>query len=258
MAITGPTFGAFDQGATPTIACFNKATTPLGVGLEKLIGAMQTFVDHYVAPVWGTPAKLVKSTDYVPGAWAVIFLDDADQPGALAYHDLTPDGLPQSKVFVRTTLQNGDLVSVSASHEFVEMLVDPAINLMSTGPDRRTVYAYEAADPVEDLSFSVNGIAMTDFVYPAYFEMFHKPGSTQFDQMKKVTKPFQILPGGYQIVFKGGKWSQIYGSPEKRKRFAREDRRGHRSEERRKRILKPASPTEIARASARLTRSAPP
>jgi hypothetical protein len=30
----------------------------------------------------------------------MVFLDDADQEGALAYHDLTPDGMPQSKVFV--------------------------------------------------------------------------------------------------------------------------------------------------------------
>ena len=35
----------------------------------------------------------------------MVFLDDADQPGALAYHDLTPDGLPESKVvvFAKTT-----------------------------------------------------------------------------------------------------------------------------------------------------------
>src|SRR5712671_7649906 len=99
-----------------------------------------------------------KIADFIKGAWAVVFLDDADQPGALAYHDLTPDGLPQSKVFVRTTLQNGDLVSVSASHELVEMLVDPAINMMTTGPDPKVMYAYESADPVEALSFEVQGI----------------------------------------------------------------------------------------------------
>ena len=128
---------------------------------------MQVYVDQHVAPVWGTPAKLVKSTGFLKGAWAMVFLDNADQPGALAYHDLTPDGLPLSKVFVKTTLDNGDLVSVSASHELVEMLVDPAINMMTTGPDPKTVYAYESADPVEALSFKVNGIPMSDFVYPA-------------------------------------------------------------------------------------------
>ena len=94
MDTTTATFGAFNQGGVPTIACFNKATIALGVDFDDLIAAMQLFVDKYVAPVWGTPAKLIKSKGFVKDAWAMVFLDDADQPGALAYHDLTPDGLP--------------------------------------------------------------------------------------------------------------------------------------------------------------------
>ena len=232
MANGKPKFGAFNQGVVPSIACFNQATTPLGEDLDKLISAMQTYVDDFVAPVWGTPAKLVKSTGFLPGNWAMVFLDNADQKGALAYHDLTPDGLPIAKVFVKTTLDNNDLVSVSASHELVEMLVDPAINMMTTGPDAKTMYAYESADPVEELNFEVGGIPMSDFVYPAYFEAFRQPGSVQFDEMKQVAKPFQILSGGYQIVFKSGKYSQVFGSASKKKRFDKEDRRGHRSESR--------------------------
>lgn len=232
-------FGAFNQGVIPTIACFNQATVPLGVDFDELIAAMQQYVDKYVAPVWGTPAKLVKTTDFQAGAWAMVFLDDADQPGALAYHDLTPDNLPVSKVFVKTTLDNDQLVSVSASHELVEMLVDPAINMMTTGPDPKATYAYESADPVEEIGFPVNNIQMSDFVYPAYFEFFRKPNSVQFDQMKQVTKPFQILKGGYQIVLKNGKETQIFGSKAKEKRFKQEDRRGHRSEVRKhKHMLK--------------------
>ena len=177
----------------------------------------------------------------------MVFLDNADQPDALAYHDLTPDGLPQSKVFVKTTLDNGDLVSVSASHELVEMLVDPAINLMTTGPNAKLVYAYESADPVEALSFDVDGIQMSDFIHPAYFEDFHKPESVRFDHMDKVKKPFQILSGGYQIIFKNGKWSQVFGSEAKKKSFAREDRRGHRSEIRRKKKRLPADLAKIKR-----------
>jgi hypothetical protein len=242
-----PRFAAFNQGAVPTIACFNKATTALGVDFNALIASMQAYVDQYIAPVWGTPAKLVKSNDFVKGAWAMVFLDDADQPGALAYHDLTPEGLPQSKVFVKTTLDNHDLVSVSASHELVEMLVDPAINLMTTGPDAKAVYAYESADPVEALSFPVKGIPMSDFVYPSYFEVFHKAGAVRFDQLNKVQKPFQILAGGYQIIFKNGKWSQVFGSAAKKKRFTLEDRRGHRSEQRQAKRLVPADKAKIAR-----------
>ena len=223
---------AFDRGQVPTVACFNKAKTPLGLDLDKLLAALQKFVDTRVVPVWGTPARLVKSTGFLPGAWAVVFLDTADAPGALAYHDLTPDGFPLSKVFVKTIRDDNSSVSIATSHELVEMLVDPAINIWCNGPGAGVFYAYESADPVEDeaAAFPIDGIAMTDFVYPSFFEGFRKRGSTQFDETKKVNKPFQILKGGYQIVFKNGRETQIYGSKAKAKSFAKEDRRGHRSQ----------------------------
>ena len=42
---TRKAFGAFNQGVVPTIACFNKAKTPLGIDLNTLINAMQEYVD---------------------------------------------------------------------------------------------------------------------------------------------------------------------------------------------------------------------
>ena len=222
----------------PTIACFNRATVDLGVGFDALIAALQRFVDEHVAPVWGTPAKLVTSKGFLKGAWALSFLDDADKAGALGYHDLTPEGYPQSRVFVKTTLANHERVSMAASHELVEMLVDPAINLMAIASDTKKVYGYEAADAVEEVSFLIDGIEMTDFVYPAYFEAFHKPGSVRFDHLGVIRKPFEIHGGGYLSLFEDGKWMQVHGSKSKRKRFAREDRRGHRSEQRGQRVHK--------------------
>jgi hypothetical protein len=229
---TRRTGGKSRTGHIPTIACFNRATVPLGVDFDALIAAMQVFVDEHVAPVWGTRAKLVRSKGFVPGKWAMVFLDDADHAHSLAYHDLTPDGFPQAKVFVKTTLRNKKLVSVSASHELVEMLVDPSINMVTMRPGSKLVYGYESADPVEELTFRVDRIPMTNFVYPAYFEAFHKPGSVRFDHLDKINKPFEIHPGGYLGVYKNGKWTQIFGSAAKKKRFAREDRRGRRSERR--------------------------
>ncbi len=226
----------------PKIAIFNRARTPLGVPLNDLIRAMQRYVDDCVAPVWGTPARLHKSAGFVKGAWAMVFLERAHDKDTEGIHDLTPDGLPLAKVYVRTTLANNDVVSVSASHELVEMLVDPSINLMTSGPDSKAIYSYESADPVEEVTFKVNGIDMSDFVYPAYFEGFHKPHSVRFDHAKKVHRPFQILSGGYQQIFKRGRWTEIYGSPAKEKRFAREDRRGHRTEQRKQRHLRVSDP----------------
>jgi len=86
---------------------------------------------------------------------------------------------------------------------------------------------------------------MSDFVYPAWFEGFRKPGSAQFDYAKHVKRPFQILPGGYMIVFKNGRWTQIFGSAAKARRFRQEDRRGHRSTYRgRTHRMKPSRPRE--------------
>jgi len=226
---------AFAHGQVPTIACINKARTPLGVDFDQLVKALQKFADEYFTPVWGTPARLVKATKFLKGAWAIVFLDNADDQDALGYHDLTKEGLPLSKVFVKPTLKDGEKVSVTACHELCEMLVDPAINLCADGP-KGIIYSYETADAVEELEFPVNGIAMSDFVYPSWFEDFRKRGSTQFDYLKKVTRPYQILPGGYMQVFKRGKWVEIYGSKPKAKRFKKEDRRGHRTKLRGKHV----------------------
>jgi len=87
------------------------------------------------------------------------------------------------------------------------MLVDSSINLYSSGPRPATFYSYESADPVEELSFMVDGIPMSNFVYPAYFEAFHKPDQIQFDHMNKVSRPFEILPGGYQQLYHHGRWT---------------------------------------------------
>jgi hypothetical protein len=35
-----------------------------------------TIVDQCIAPVWGAPVKLIKSTDLVKGTWAMGFLKD--------------------------------------------------------------------------------------------------------------------------------------------------------------------------------------
>jgi hypothetical protein len=176
----------------------------------------------------GHTGEVEKANKPVPGTWTMVFLDEPDAPNALGYHELTKHGLPLSKVFVKPTVRNGDKVSVTACHELAEMMIDPAINLWAEGPDN-SLYAYEMCDAVEEEEFLVDGIAMSDFVYPAYFEFFGKPRSTQFDYLKKVSRPYQILPLGYSIVRKGEQETQIFGSSKKEKKFAREDRRFHRS-----------------------------
>lgn len=219
---------AFDHGQVPKVACINKATIDLGVDFDRLVPALQKFLDEHFVPVWGTPATLVKATKPLAGAWSIALLDDADAANALGYHDLTKNGLPLSKIFVKTTLADRQKVSVTACHELAEMMVDPAINLWADGPNG-SLYAYEMCDAVEEDEFLIDGIAMSDFVYPAYFELFRKPKSAQFDYLKLITRPFELRKGGYSLVRKSDKITQIFGSRAKERRFDREDRRLHRS-----------------------------
>jgi hypothetical protein len=220
---------AFSRKAIPTIACINKAKMDLGVDFDRLIPALQTFLDDCFAPIWGTPAKLVKATKPRHGDWTMVFLDRPDAPDAEGYHDITYRGLPLGKVFIKPTLDNKDKVSVTACHELCETMVDPAANLWAIG-DRGLVWAYEVCDAVEEEEFALDGVSMSDFVYPAYFEAFRKPKSTQFDYLKKLTRPFQLLKGGYGEVRHTRRDKDVnFGSKSKARRFAKEDRRYHRS-----------------------------
>jgi hypothetical protein len=218
----------------PTIVCVNEATVNLGVNFDRLIAALQKYLDKHFVPVWGTPARLVKGKKPRRGTWTLLFLDDQDSAKAkrnkwTGLHHL--QGSPFAKVFVRSVLDSHEKVSVAASHELAEMLVDPGINLWCPGP-KRLLYAYEVCDAVEEEEFLVDKIPMCDFVYPAYFDLSRKPKSAQFDHLNKLDRPFQILPNGYSTVLKNGKKKDIQGSPEKTKRFKKERRDGHRGERR--------------------------
>jgi hypothetical protein len=220
---------ALTHDASPTIACINKARMDLGVDFDKLIPVLQHFVDECFAPVWGVTAKLVNATKPRPGHWHMTFWDSPDQPGAEGFHDITYKGLPLAKVYVKATLDNKDKVSTTACHELCETLIDPGINLWAIGT-RGLVWAYEVCDAVEEEEFVLDGVYMSDFVYPAYFEAFRKPRSTQFDYLNKVTRPFQLLKGGYGEIRHTRRDKNVnFGSKSKARRFSREDRRYHRT-----------------------------
>lgn len=223
-------FGDFAPPPTPTICLFNQAVTPLGFDLGTYAAALQLSVDQYFAPIWGTPIHVVAGQPQ-PGMWQMPFLETADQPGALAYHDVTPDGFPICKVFVGTIAKDNSSLSVAAAHELFESLADPMCNKWANDSSGK-LYAWESCDPVEETDFPVNGFRISNFITPQWFDGFRKPGSAKFDFLGHLAKPFQLEKGGYAIVEKGGKVTQVFGSTDKERRFALEDRRMHRSETR--------------------------
>jgi len=223
------------QGGPVTVACINQATVDLGVAFDKLTAALQKCYDQHFMPVWGYPLKLYNTDTAKPSDWQFIYFDDADAAGALGYHDLTKDGQPVSKIFVKTTLADNQLVSVTACLELFEMAIDPIANLWAEAADGME-YAYEMSDPVEEDTFLVDGIQMSNFVHPSWFEPFKHPPGTKYDHLGLLKKPFSMTKGGYVIVKKKGKVQEVFGSAAKAKRFANERRRGHRSEYRKPKV----------------------
>jgi len=118
-------------------------------------------------------------------------------------------------VFAKTDLHYGEQWSCTASHEVLEMLADPNINLtvLEETQQGRYLYSYEVCDAcqAEDYAYKIDGVLVSDFVFPSWFESFRKKG-TQFDFMKKIKAPLQLLPGGYVGIYdlkSGGGWTQL-------------------------------------------------
>jgi hypothetical protein len=201
------------------ISVINESTVLADTDVVPVVAALQKQVTNDFRPVWGTDATLnvvSKGTQPPTGSWWLVLLDDSDQANALGYHDLTTEGLPIGKVFAASDLKAGTSWTVTASHELLEMLGDPNINLTVFVQDNNTngiLYAYEVCDACEDDSFGyqIDNVLLSDFVYPAWFESFRPEGSTQFDRLNKIQNPFQLLVNGYIGIFNvtaGSGWQQ--------------------------------------------------
>jgi len=146
------------------------------------------------------------------GSWWVVFFENHDQADALAYHDLTNEGLPIAKVFVKTCLAGKSSVSVAASHEICEMAVDPWLN--GAFQDEHLVFwSAEVCDPVEDdqYGYEIGGILVTDFVTPNWFGHPHVTGPIDFRGHARA--PFEVLTGGFARKFDSQSgWQQITGT----------------------------------------------
>ena len=121
--------------------------------------------------------------------------------------------------------------TIDASHEILEMLVDPYGNRMQSSvaieivkgkiQDGTGQYGYlvEACDPCEDNSYAytINGVAVSDFITPHYYDPMVTPG-TRYSFTGAIKGPRQILPGGYISWVDTAKdeWQQLmYVDPSK-------------------------------------------
>jgi hypothetical protein len=202
------------------VAIVNASTVLADEEIARAIPAFQKQVSEHLAYVWGADAVL----SFIPrgasppsGVWWLLILDNTDQATFLGYHDVTDSGLPLGKVFAATDQTFGFNWTITASHELLEMLIDPNINLTVFVQDDNSagrLYAYELCDPCEadQYGYPIDGVMVSDFVFPAWFQSFQNPGNVQYDVTQRISRPFQLLPGGYISVYDlgaGGGWQQL-------------------------------------------------
>jgi hypothetical protein len=213
------------ETAMPQIAVINESTAVADAAVQGMLSAFGQQWNNDLRPVWGVDeATFVWTPQGQPppdGSWWLVFLDDSDQADALAYHDLTDQGLPISKVFVKTIAADKASLSVGASHELVEMAVDPWLNSAYQDP-QGVFWAGEIADPVEDdqYGYEIGGVLVTDFVTPNWFA--HANAQAQIDLQNHALKPFEVLTGGYAQKFDPQQgWVQVTGSKAARSAMAK-------------------------------------
>jgi len=191
--------------------------------LAQIAGALGDYLNKYVAAYWGGAGTYAVragsgAKDIHAGEIVCAILDNLpNAPGAVAYHDVTGKEVPV--VFLArnecTSVMTGaDSVSSALSHELAETAGDPACNLWAR--DSKYEWAHELCDAVQEWGFALDGVAVSDFVLPAFFApgsagpwnyLGTRPGSSQALKAALAT-----APGGYQIRSNaGGKEVQIEG-----------------------------------------------
>jgi hypothetical protein len=170
--------------------------------VSKVAAALQKQATRDLAPIWEISATVdaFNTLEDVPaGYWPMIVRDDIAQPGAAGIHE-DQDGQPFALI---TSSSDLDTWSLTASHEAFEMLVDPFGNRVQAGdspkPDQgRVGFLVEVCDPCEaaDFGYSVNGILVSDFYTPNYFDPVTAQG-VRYDYTGAITETRQMLKGGY-------------------------------------------------------------
>jgi hypothetical protein len=138
---------------------------------------------------------------------AIIYLwNEVDVEDALGYHEANAAGIPFGFVFTELVKQLKEPWTVTFSHEALELIGDPEVNLLVAGPHPgdpkvEVFHWYEMCDAVQDETYKVDGVAVSNFVLPLYFTQSAETGGRN-DFLGRLTKgkalqSFGINPGGY-------------------------------------------------------------
>ncbi|UTM55991.1 hypothetical protein L4174_008985 [Photobacterium sp. CCB-ST2H9] len=167
--------------------------------VQMVAAALQIQVSRDFTPIWGVDATVSafdQLEDVPSGYWPILIQDDIGFAGAAGIHldqNKKPFGL----------VQFSNRWSITASHEILEILVDPMGNRMisapSIVPEQGIVeYLVEVCDPseAEEFTYQINGVLVSDFYTPDFFLPISS-GNVRYSFSGAIQSPRKILKGGY-------------------------------------------------------------
>lgn len=184
--------------STLRIAYRNEANCVDPTEFANTVAALDKQLREHVSPVWGIEASCHVLADPNDADCIAHVQHKCDVKTALAYHTVIAAGKPMIIVGLDVCKKSGVSWSSAASHENIETAGDANCNLSVRGPinghGKKVSIDQENCDPVQDSSYKIDGVEVSNFVFPAWFKSRSK---SQLDQMGLVKKPFTLLPGGY-------------------------------------------------------------
>jgi hypothetical protein len=184
---------------------------------QTVIRAINRQIAGDFAPAWGMTGELrlegrggrqprQQQPTEMRGDAVIYLWDKVDVDDALGYHDRNHRGVPFGFVFTELSQELGESWSVTLSHEVLELLGDPQVNLLVAGPhptepERDVFFWFEMADAVQAESYLIDGVEVSNFLLPLYFTGEDETaGRNDFLGRLYRGKPlgsFGVNPGGY-------------------------------------------------------------
>ena len=188
----------------PAILIVNNSRLLTAADIVPTVSAINRQIEGDFAPLWNAPGT-VYFGEAPEGAWRFSLQDSIDEANVLGYH-LDENGVVSAIIDVAACRQYGSDWRTCLGHEVLESLADPICNRVGVGSFAS--FIVECADPVEEDSYPLDGIPVTNFVLPAYFGW----DGSRFDKMGLLSGPAPALrPGGYQMRLVNGAWQSTYG-----------------------------------------------
>jgi hypothetical protein len=188
-------------GATIKLALVSDVNELTITDLTRVAASLQKQVIRDLKPIWSIDATVEPfvSLDRVPkDYWPIIVKRDIGTVKAAGMH-IDKDGQP----FALVTYEED--WTLTASHEMLDMLVDPFGNRFILGPspdpaDHGAIVKLltEICQPVEgkEHGYLIDGILVSDFVTPAVYDAIDGSG-TKYSFQGHAKSPRKALKGGF-------------------------------------------------------------